>query len=333
MEKVKWTTSSSLVGTDSAVNSVKGEGMSEDDFWNLIADASERGKLSMQKLENCLERLPDEQIIEFDGHLIDRIDELDIDRCLKALQRNPEVEQSMSDDGLEYLLSGVISRGREVFEEARRDASVLESGQWFEHEDLLHVASELIEARDDSPQTATSRRGTVSSPARVISERYPVPPKDLEKEFPVDTFGWILADVQDASFPAIEELVYNDGSFAIYPEIDSDSVRSAFAGPADTACEKLRSAIDFREIPGLVLNISITVGDQSYGPEVKPICSRNGPFDLRPGVAIGIDRRSLPESESPELDILGASVVFDALEVYFAGHAQELAAISLLRGS
>lgn len=39
--------------------------MSEDDFWNLIADASERGKLSMQKLANCLERLPDEQIIEF----------------------------------------------------------------------------------------------------------------------------------------------------------------------------------------------------------------------------------------------------------------------------
>jgi hypothetical protein len=307
--------------------------MTEDDFWQLIAGANARGKLNYLRLGKKLERLPIEAIRGFDDQLRDCISALSAARYLKALQSNLEVEQPISHDGYEYLLAGVVSRGRKVFEEVRRDASLLRTGHWFESEELLYLAEDVIDSREDSPHPGGSTYEVRTSSVLVFNERYPVAPAKLEEEFPVQSFGWILVDVQDAGLPAVEVFMHDEGSFTVYPESDSDFVRSAFQGPAVTACAKLRTHIDFRMIPGLVLIISITIGDQTYGPEIRPICSRIGPFDLRPGVAIGIDRSSLPESNSPEFEQFGASVVVDALAKYFEGQARELAYISRLRSS
>lgn len=307
--------------------------MNENDFWNVIANASDGEKVSAEGLVKYLENLSSESIVDFDTQLQERISELGTCRPLEDLRKNPEVEGPISDDGLEYLLAGVVSRGREVFEAVLLDSSLLRRGQWLEDEDLLRIASGVIEDRISSTREAGHRHGTIISSAEVFHERYPIPPKELEGDFPVDTFGWIMVDVQDSKLPAIEILRYDDGDFTVFPEFGTKFVRYAFQEPAVKACSKLRSGIDFRSIPGLVLNINITIGDHSSGPEVRPICSRNGPFDLWPGVALWIDRRDLPESNSPEFERFGASVIFDALEVYFAGQERELGLISLLRGS
>lgn len=308
-------------------------GMTEDDFWQLIAGASTRGNLNYLKLGKKLGRLPIESIRNFDSHLHDRISALNGGRYLKALQSNPEVEQPISDDGYEYLLAGVVSRGRKVFEEVRRDASVLGTGHWFESEELLYLAEDVIDSREDSSHPDGSTYELRTSSALVFNERYPVPPAKLEAEFPVDSFGWIYADVQDVSLPPIQVLAHPEGTFTIYPESEEEFLRYAFQGPAGDARDKLHSKIDFRMIPGLVLQISVSIGDQAYGPEIRLMCTRNGPFDLRPGVAIGIDRSTLTESNTPDFEKFAVSLVIDALEKYFEGHPRELAYVSLLRTS
>lgn len=305
--------------------------MTEDDFWQLIAGAGTRGELSLLKLGKRLESLPSESIREFDSHLQDHISALDTSRSLKALQNNPKVEQPISDDGYEYLLAGVVSRGRKVFEEARRDANLLRSGHWPESEELLNLAEDVIDSREESSRPDGSTLEVRTASALVFNERYPVPPVKLEAGFPVSSFGWIDVDVQDVSLPEIEVLTHAEGSFAIYPESEEDFLRYALQGPATDARKKLHSTIDFRMIPGLVLRIGVSIGDEKYGPEIRPMCSRNGPFDLRPGVAVGIDRGTLPISSTSEFKEAAASIVIDAIEKYFEGQKRELSCISLLR--
>lgn len=304
--------------------------MDKSEFWKLIGEPASGKGVELVGLRKRLEGLSDESLCSFRDHLQDRIDELLDLNARKALESNPQIPKPISDDGYEYLIVGVIAHGRAAFEAALRDTSELERGGWAENEELLYLAEDVLEGRAPHEDRSDLGVGTISTVATVIDQAYPSPVTRLEEDFPVDSFGWIDIEVQDLSRPAIEIFTYPDGEYAIYPEVEDDRVRFAFQDAAANARDELHQSIDFRRIPGLFLCVSVEVGSRDFAPEMRLVCPRNGPFDLRPGVAVGVDRRGIPSTDTLRLERFAASKVTAALAKYFEGHERELSFISSL---
>jgi hypothetical protein len=123
--------------------------MTEDQFWDVVARTAQfQGNTAKQTkaLENALDELPDDEIVEFEGHYAAQMNRAYTWELWGAAY---VVHGGASDDTFEYFRNWLISKGRAVFEQVLADPDSLAdlvapgSSGVLEYEEFASVARNI----------------------------------------------------------------------------------------------------------------------------------------------------------------------------------------------
>lgn len=189
------------------------------------------------------------------------------------------------------------------------------------------MAQDILEERRAEDQGHPP--GPLRWQAGVSYEKNPfVRSNPLEEGFPVATFGWLAVRVEDTSKLGLGIYEHPGGAVVVHPE--HERLYDPFGNAAHEIQEALRENIDFRKLPGLVLYVLITVGEE--GSPSRWQLMPDFTYDtVALGIASGLTHERVAERSSDEIESLARSVILDALMLYFDGHPTEQHYVSEVR--